>query len=282
MWWIAWWLAVTTVGTIGTIAATNSLRFAHRIGREVQELFASSSASAAPTGQRMDRVPPPVRRYLTKVLGARSVAIRTVRLRHGGSFRPSLNGAWLPIAGEQYFTSDPPGFIWWGRVRMAPGLWIDARDRSVQGVGNMLVKAESTVTLADSRGAQLDQGALLRLLGEMPWFPTAFLDDRYVRWSAVDEHRARATLQVSGRAVTGEFEFGADDLPVTFSADRYRDVGSGRTLLTPFVGRISDYRFVKDVIVPHRVVGAWLIDGQTAEYARFEVAELALDSERAY
>ena len=79
MWWIAWWLAVTTVGTIGTIAATNSLRFAHRIGREVQELFASSSASAAPTGQRMDRVPPPVRRYLTKVLGARSVAIRTVQ-----------------------------------------------------------------------------------------------------------------------------------------------------------------------------------------------------------
>jgi hypothetical protein len=36
--------------------------------------------------------------------------------------------------------------------------------------------------LANSTGPQLDRGALLRLLGEMTWFPTALVDSRYVRW----------------------------------------------------------------------------------------------------
>jgi hypothetical protein len=218
-----------------------------------------------------------VRRYLAKAIGERSRGIRTVSLRHGGRFRPSLGGSWLPIRGEQHFRTDPPGFIWWGRVRVAPGVWIDARDRSIDGVGNMFVAAESTFTLADSRGPQLDQAALLRLLGEMTWFPTAFLDDRYVGWSAVDDHRARATLEVGGRAVTGEFEFGADDLVEKFSADRYRDTGGGKAVMTPFVGRSSDYRVVKGVLIPHRVVGAWVVDGESIEYVDFEVTELEIE-----
>jgi hypothetical protein len=212
-----------------------------------------------------------------KALADPSRAIRRVRLRHGGFFRPSLTGNWLPIRGEQYFNTAPPGFIWWGRVRMAPGVWIDARDRSVDGAGNMLVRMQSTVTIADSSGPQLDRGALLRLLGEMTWFPTALLDSRYVRWSAIDDRRAGATLEVNGRTVAGQFVFGADDLPMTFTADRYRDIGAGKSVLTPFVGRSSDYRRVEGVLVPHRVVGAWIVDGQATEYVNFDVQQFAFD-----
>ena len=206
-----------------------------------------------------------------------SEPIRTVWLRQGGRFRTSLNGSGLPIRGTQFFRTSPPAFIWWGRVRIAPGLWVDARDRAVDGAGNMLVRVESTVTIADSRGPQLEQGALLRLLGEMPWMPTAFLDLRYVRWSAIDDRRASATLSINGREVTGVFEFDVDDLPTTFTAERYRDVGNGRSVLTPFVGRSGDYRPVSGVLVPFRVVGAWIIENQPIEYADFVVEELAFD-----
>jgi hypothetical protein len=74
--------------------------------------------------------------------------------------------------------------------------------RSFGGAGNMLVKAESTFLLADAAGPELDQGALLRLLGELTWLPTAYLDHRYIRWSAVDDRHAAATLTVAGRSVT--------------------------------------------------------------------------------
>jgi hypothetical protein len=218
-----------------------------------------------------------VRRYLDLALGRRDLFIRTAAMRHGGTFRPKLDGAWLPIGGEQYFATDPPGFVWWGRVRIGPGLWVDARDRSFQGAGSMRIRAESLFTLADASGPELDQGALLRLLGEMTWFPTAFLDDRHVAWTAVGEARARATLRVGGREVAGLFEFGADGLPARFLADRYRDLGGGRTALTPFVGETADYREVGGLLVPHRMTAAWEIDGRPAPYARFLVERLEYD-----
>ena len=141
----------------------------------------------------------------------------------------------------------------------------------------MLVRVESTVTVANSSGPQLDQGALLRLLGEMTWMPTALIDRRYVRWSAVDDHRARATLSINGREVTGVIEFGGDDLPMSFTAERYRDVGGGQSVLTPFIGRSSDYRFVSGVLVPFHVVGAWIVENHPIEYADFVVEELVFD-----
>jgi hypothetical protein len=277
MWWIVGWVVVMIVGAAGTVASLNSVRFSHRVAREARDMSASSAAPPAVEPARLPALPAPVQRYLAKAVGARSRGIGRVHLRHGGFFRPSMTGSWLPIRGEQYFTTNPPGFIWWGRVRIAPGLWIDARDRSVNAAGNMLVRVESTVTIANSSGPELDEGALLRLLGEMAWFPTAFADDRYVRWSAVDNQHATATLHVNNRTVSGEFEFGPDDLPAAFSASRYRDVGGGKSLMTPFVGRTSDFRSVDGVLVPHRVVAAWIIDGKTIEYVNFEVQALKFD-----
>jgi hypothetical protein len=239
-------------------------------------------APAAHTGaidrRALERLPDPVRRYLTKAIGVRRTFIHSARLRQDGTFRPDLNGRWYPLKGEQYFTADPPGFIWWGRVQLAPGIWVEARDRSVRGAGNMLVVAESTVTLNDARGPELDQGALLRLLGELAWVPTVYLDDRYVKWSAIDDRRAKATLTVNGREVAARFEFGDDDFPVRFSAERFRDLGGGKSVLTPFLGECRDYRDVDGVIVPHEMVGSWIIDGTPMPYARFRVATIEFDT----
>ena len=227
--------------------------------------------------RRVEELPAPVRRYAARAVGARERAVGRARLRHGGTFRTNLEGAWLPIRGEQYFAADPPGFVWWGSVRVAPAVWVDARDRSLGGVGNMLVSLESTFTLADSSGPELDQGALHRLLGEMAWFPTAFLDGRYVTWTAIDERRARAALKMKGREVAGVFEFGEDALPVAFVADRYRDLGGGKSVLTPWSGQYGDYREIDGLLAPHDVSVYWHVDGERIPYARFLVERLEYD-----
>jgi uncharacterized protein DUF6544 len=269
------WVLVAIVGIAGTVASFNSVRFNRRVALETRKV-AAGALEPAPRAPGDVDLPPPVARYINKAI-SRAEPIRTVSLSHGGRFRTSLSGSWLPIRGSQFFRTSPPAFIWWGRVRIAPGLWVDARDRSVDGTGNMLVRVESTVTVANSSGPQLDQGALLRLLGEMTWMPTALLDRRYVRWSAIDDHRASATLSINGHEVTGVFEFGGDDLPMSFTAERYRDIGGGQSVLTPFIGRSSDYRLVSGVLVPFRVVGAWVVENKPIEYADFVVEELAFD-----
>jgi hypothetical protein len=265
------WLVVSVVGVAGLLVSINSLRFSRRVTREARELLAGSPSGRALERAHIQALPEPVRAYLGKALAARATPVTNVRFRHDGRFRPKLDGPWKPIRGEQYESADPPGFLWWGRLRVAPGVWIDARDRCVRGAGGMLVSLESSVTLADRAGPEMDQGAMLRLLSDFVLFPTAFLDGRYVTWAAVDEQRARTTLRVNGREVAGTFEFGSDALPRAFFADRYLDTGKGQPELRPWSGDYTDYREVAGLLVPHRFIGYWHIDGQRVPYADFLV-----------
>ena len=113
----------------------------------------------------------------------------------------------------------------------------------------------------------------------MAWFPTVFLDDRYVSWSAIDKRSAKATLTLNGRVVTGLFGFGDDGLPAVFSAERYRDLGNGKSTLAPFTGRPSDFRSVDGLLVPHVMMAAWVVDGQEKPYVRFNVERIEFDVE---
>jgi hypothetical protein len=280
--WIVLWGSVLLIGALGVVVSVSSLRFHRAVARDAGRLWAGT-----PEPRRLDLVrpqalPAPVRRYLAQALGSRARAVRTVRIRHGGTFRPKLTGRWLAIRGEEYLSAEPPGFVWRGRVRFAPGLWVDARDRSIHGAGSMLVLAESTVTIANGEGDELDQGALLRLLGELPWLPTAFLDERYVSWTGRDASRAQATLRVGGREVSGEFEFGEDGLPATFRADRHRDLGHGRSALTAWSGEYRDYREVAGLMVPHELSASWHLEGGRIPYARFRLEQLQLDVSAPY
>ena len=276
MGWLSLWVAVVVLGALGLAASLNGMRFEHRVDREAGRMWAEAATPVLDPARIRD-LPAPARRYLAQAVAGRQQAVRTVRLSHGGRFRPKIEGGWLPIRGRQSFAADPPGFVWWGRVRMAPGLWIDACDRSVKGSGSMLVSAESSVTLGRASGPAIDQGALLRLLGEMVWFPTALLDGRYVSWAAVDDRRARATLRVGGLEVAGVFEFGEDGLPVSFSADRYRDLGGGQSVLTPWSGGLADFRRVDGMLVPHELTAYWHVDGRSIPYAHFLVEQLEYD-----
>jgi hypothetical protein len=268
--------AAAVVAAVALAARSQGRRFARRVREDARALFARA-AGAASAPAPVEGLPPPVRRYLEVSGAARRAPIATVRLRHGGTFAPKVGGAPLPIRGEQYFTADPPGFVWWGRVPAAPGVWIDARDQVVGGEGNMLVRLESTITLADARGPELDHSALVRLLGELAWLPTALRDPRFVTWTPRDATSATATLRVGGREVSGVFHFGADGLPARFTAERYMDLGGGRSVLRPFVGELSDYRAVDGVLLPFRAQGAWQLEDGPFTYVRWELDELQLD-----
>jgi hypothetical protein len=269
---LAWGL-VTVVGALGTWASINNSRFERRFARDAKTLLTAAPpprpASASLDLGHLEPLPAPVREYLGQALAGSPRLVQSVRFRHGGRFRTKLDGPWQAIRGEQYDTADPPAFLWWGRLSPAPGVWIDARDRSVGGKGNMVVSLESSITLFDRAGHELDQGALLRLLSDLVLLPSAMLDGRYVTWTPIDERHARASLRVQGSSVAGVFEFGEDGLPCSFHADRYFDTGSGQPRLLPWSGDYADYRRVDGLLVPHHFVGYWHVDGQRVPYVDF-------------
>jgi hypothetical protein len=260
-------------------------RFQRRVAAEAAELLAATS-NGVPC-RTIDRgalrcLPTPVRAYLELALGQRGTAPRNLRLRHAGRFKPALEGPWRDIVGAQYYSADPPGFVWWGRVKIAPGVWLDARDRSLHGAGNMVVALESTLELFDRSGPELDQGALLRLLSELVLLPSALADARYVSWSPIDASSARATLTLEGRSVSGVFELDEQGLPRRFSAQRYRDGGRAPAVLAPWSGDYRDYRRVAGLLIPHALRGYWHEGNRALQYVDFELTSVEYDVDQPF
>ncbi len=268
------WGVLFVVAALGVLITANGFRFGRNVAREARGLWSQAGSAREPRlAHDLKGLPPPVRRYLEVALRERKTPVRAVRLRHGGTFRTKAEQPWLPIRGEQYFSVDPPGFVWWGRVRVMPGLWIDARDKSMAGEGSMRIMVASTWTLADVGGPEIDQGALLRLLAEMVWFPTALLDSQNVSWTPIDEASAEARLRLYGRDVRAVFHFGPDGLPQKVTAHRYRDV-DGKGVLTPWSGEMRNFRAHDGVLVPEEVEVSWHLESGAFPYARFSLERL--------
>jgi len=270
--WLVVYAIVVLAGALGVVVNVNRLRFERRLAQEMRALLAVPASPVAPLPMNL---PPPVERYRVLAVGAHP-PVRKIRLRHGGTFRTSETRAPLPIDGRQLFTADPPGFVWTGRVRMKPGVWIDARDMAIAGTGSMRVLLDDTISIADARGPEIDQGSALRLLAEMVWFPTALFDSRTVTWSAIDATHARATLRSGGHDVTGVFEFGADGLPLGMTAERYMD-DSG---LHPWGGVYRDWRTVAGLRIPFEADVSWHLAAGTFTYARWHIESITYDEER--
>jgi hypothetical protein len=260
MGWLVVFILLALIATFGFLINANRVAFDSRIAEEERALLAAISDASQPL--HAQSLPAPVARYRERAVCDRA-PVRILRMRHGGTFCPSRTSKPIPIRGRQLFTADPPGFLWTGRIRMAPGLWIDARDMTVAGKGSMRVLLDDTLTLADTRGEQVDQASAIRLLAEMPWYPTALFDSRYVTWTAVDENHATATLRLDGREVSLLFEFGPDGLPVRATGERSTDSGEMR----PWGGVYSDFRTVSGMIVPFKAEVAWQFESGPFTYA---------------
>jgi len=148
--------------------------FQRRITREIDALLAKADAvleRGLVTEADLEGLPEPVQRWLrwSRVVGTPRPV--TVRLKQDGQFRLGEDRGWLPFAAEQYFTSDPPAFLWWVRMQMVPLVSVAGRDRYVDGQGDMDLRLLSLVPVARKRGGGPNQGDLLRFLTEaLCWF----------------------------------------------------------------------------------------------------------------
>lgn len=183
------------------------------------------------TADMLASLPAPVQRYLTYTGIVGIPWIDTVRIRYAGSFRMAVDKPWMPVRAEQVYTTNPPAFHWKARFKMA-GLWLmTAHDTYKDGHGHMFGKVAGLIKVVDFRGAELDQGTMLRYLNEMTWFPTAFLGDN-ITWQAVDDHAADVTFTDQGRSVLARLFFDDAGRLTDFVAQRYRENKGSFTLDT--------------------------------------------------
>lgn len=228
------------------------------------------------TAERARTLPEPIRRYMeyTDVAGKRW--IQRVRLKQTGRFRLSLEQPWMPVTAEQTFTTDPPGFVWKARFKLAGLPLMSARDSYQDGHGHMFGKMVGLFTIFDSRGDQLDQGTMMRYLGEMIWFPTAFLGEN-ITWQGIDEHTAQVTLTDQGRSVSAHMTFDDEGRPTLFNGLRYREA-KGEYSLDSWSVPMTEYGARAGLNIPTRGLVTWNLPSGDLPYYDWSIGEVEYDS----
>jgi hypothetical protein len=250
-------------------------RFSALVTSEVATLFSDGGEALGPDqlAAHWDTLPEPIRRYLRYAIPKGAPAIRTVRLKHNGVFRMKPNQRWFAIRGEEYFIVNKPGFVWNGTIRIAPLFWIEIRDHLLGGQGNTLAKLMSKFTVAEVGGAEIDQGAMLRWLAEVCWFPFGLVGPN-IRWEPIDDRSARAILLQGGLPVVAIFEIDEEGKLMCVRADRYGNFGGGKVVLTPWMGRCTDYRDFNGFCVPSSIEAIWDLKEGKFNPLRFRVTTL--------
>jgi hypothetical protein len=255
-----------------------------RVQREVVELFEKEKETYIPrkiTEEDIAGLPEPVQRYLryTQIIGTGKV--RTARLKQKGYFRTRESQRWMPFKAEEYFTVDPPAFLWYGRIRLFPLVSFGAIDKFYREEGSLVVKLSSLIKVADAKGEECDQAELVRYLSEIIWFPSAFLSD-YIRWEPINSDSARATIRVAGLTASADLYFNKQGQITNFVAERYMDVNGG-AILKKWSTPIHKYAEVNGIMVPVKGEGVWTLSSGDFPYVRItEIPDLEYNNPNIY
>ncbi len=224
------------------------------------------------TAEMLDDLPEPVRRYLSYTGVVGKPWVNTVRVKYAGKFRRAADQPWMPMTAEQYYTTNPPGFVWDATISLARLPLMHGHDTYKAGHGHMFGKIACLFTLFDARGEALDQGSMMRYLNEMMWFPTAFLGQN-ISWYGVDEQSADVTLHDCGKSVSARLFFDDEGRLTNFVTKRYRE-NSGTYTLDTWSTPVTAYGVRAGLNLPIRARAEWNLPSGDLPYIDLEITEI--------
>lgn len=240
---------------------------AKQFEKEVETLFSQPAGFSELKFDlsQLNDLPEPVQRYFKHVLQEGQPYINCVRLKHTGQFKTDLQKDWVNINGEQYFNAGRPGFVWKGTTSM-----FAARDMYINNRGRLVVSLFDVLKIVDSRGEQVDQGELLRWLGEGVWFPTNLLPRANLQWTPIDNRSAKLSLQHSELSVFYNVQFNEKGEITQLQTQRYMGTDS----LETWVGKLSEYQKINNIIIPTVIEAEWKLKQGDYPYAKFRVTAM--------
>lgn len=283
MTWPLWFLvavAALALAVVG-LSAVGAMRWSAATRAITARLDAQRlPASAARYDPReIEDLPEPVQRYFRTALTPGQAIVTAATLEHSGSFNLSATGErWRPFTSRQRVVVQRPGFLWDARIALAPGVAVRVHDGYARGQGLLHAAVLGLFDVATMQGGgELARGELMRFFAEAAWYPTALLPRQGVRWHAVDDDSAHATLSDGALSLTLLCRFDATGHLVSVLAHaRGRMVGRA-TSLAPWEGTWSNHQRIDGMTVPLTGEVAWLLPEGRKTYWRGTVTSLACE-----
>lgn len=248
--------------------------FGRMVEKEKVDLLAKNMGEKIILTNEMIHGFPIVQKWLIKsnVIG-KPCALK-IHLKQKGKMRTKLDGRWMSVEAEQYFTTLFPGFLWIADVKAAPFIHLSGRDKYLYGKGHMLIKVLSLFPVANAKGNQIDQGTLVRFLAEIVWFPSAAVRP-YIGWEEIDSLSARATMHFGGIEGSGVFKFNSKGDVLSFEAKRYYDRPQGATMEAWHI-EIDEHSMknLNGITIPTQSSVTWKLDQGDFNWFQLEITHI--------
>ena len=223
--------------------------------------------------KEIEGLPEPVQRFFKTVLKDGQAIVAAVKLSQQGLFNLNeIEDKWSPFTATQLVTTQRLGFDWDARIQMAPGVNAFVHDTYLLGEGSLHASLLGLFTVAKMDSTpESNQGELLRFFAEALWYPTALLPSQGVRWEAIDDTSARATLTDGATTVSVVFQFNAEGTIATMRAEaRYRD----KLTAMPWSGRFWEYSVRNGMLIPLEGEVGWDYPEGTRLYFKGRTTEI--------
>ena len=252
--------------------------FAKKLKKQVNELLSSTNFIDQKRDTTLiDELPVPVQSYFNYLEIVGKASVKSVALKQEGLFKRSRDQKYMPFTAEQYFITQPTGFVW---VASFGGL-MNVCDSYKEGKGKMKAKIVGLVGVGEAQGYKLDQGALLRYFSEMIWFPEAYLNTN-IKWKAIDEFNFTGVLTDNGLEVTGYFQIDEKGALKQFSAYRYMDIGNGEFRMEKWVIEVKNYQKINGMMIPLEGAASWKLKDGDFKYIELEIKDIKLNPKKAF
>ena len=263
-------VTLTIVGFLIILLLAGRINLSIQFNKEVKRLFSLSKSVPGKTFSyhQIANLPEPVQRYFRHVLREGQPYISYIRLIHDGQFKTGQDKKWVNIKGEQYFTTEKPGFIWKGSTSM-----FTARDMYIAGSGRLIVSLFSLYNIVDAGGEKYNQGELLRWLAEGIWFPTNLLPGERLQWTAIDTKTAKLTFEYNGLSIFYIVTINDIGEITQIETKRYMNEGN----LESWIGRLTAYKEMNGIIIPTTIEAIWQLEKGDFSYAKFNVKVIEYD-----
>lgn len=280
-----WLKVVIMVLALAAFIAAATIYGAFRWEAETRDLRSRLEAARVQIRPRvfdvreLEALPAPVQRYFRIALKEGQPLVAAASVEHAGTFTMSKTAErWRPFTSTQRVVTRRPGFDWDARIAMIPGIPVRVHDAYVAGEGILHATLFGLVNLANMRGTpEAAQGELMRFFAEAAWYPTALLPSQGVRWEAVDDTSAKATMKDGDVTVTLLFRFNDAGLIGSVRAEARGRVVNGAVVPTPWEGRLWRYELHDGMHVPMEAEVAWLLPKGPNQYWRGRITRLSYE-----
>ncbi len=261
---------INVVILIALIFTAPAMSFEKMVEREIQSLKEHAKPGGIMiTENSIARLPSNVRRWMhqSNVVGRENPNI--VYVIQKGSMRSKPDGKWMPFEAQQYFSINPPSFVWDAKIKAASFIPIAGRDKYEDGKGNMLIKPLFLFTAANSSGKEIDESTLLRYMAEIAWFPQAAVSN-YLKWESINDRQSRVTMSYEGVSASGIYHFNEDGNFAGFEAQRFYDRNGSYSKETWAVSA-AGYKIIDNKFLPNSCQVTWRLKEGDFHWLNMEV-----------